>query len=85
MTVATAGARPEPDTYVRVLGTRRERYVEFELALDHPELSVELVLPVEGFLELCTERSAHWLPAEPEARAALERLCAQRGIDLEGT
>ena len=67
-------------TWVRLLGIRRQRYVEFELALDDPDLSVELVLPVEGFVELCAERGARHLEPRPGVRDAFELVCRERGV-----
>lgn len=61
-------------SFVRVLGTRRDHFVEFEFALDDPELAVELVMPLPEFLSFCTRYHAHALRPEPEAAAAVEAL-----------
>ena len=38
--------------YVRVRGIKR-RFVEFDFAIDTPDLSVELVMPKDDFKEFC--------------------------------
>ena len=45
--------------YVRVLGTRLNRFVEFEFAINDPEqLMVELIMPFQAFDELCKKYNA---------------------------
>ena len=62
---------PEPGeglrAFVRVLGVRREKLVEFSFAVNHEELSVELVLPLEAFLEFRDRYRAEMLGTAPAA------------------
>jgi len=39
--------------YIRVRSAPEERFVEFDFAIGHPELFVELVLPREAFRIFC--------------------------------
>lgn len=57
---------------VRVLGTRLDRYVEFEFSLNDPDLTVELVMPFAAFDEFCTAHGARVL--EPGAMEGLPGL-----------
>ena len=55
------GARPYsgPDFpqdrvyWVRVTNRRPDGFVEFDFAIDDPELSVDLILPAQAFVEFC--------------------------------
>jgi len=77
---AGAPLRPELSTrglgqaYVRVTGTRLDRYVEFEFSVNDADLTVELILPFAAFDEFCRQRGATVLPPEPEAAQELEKL-----------
>lgn len=64
--------------FVRVLGVKRSSFVEFSFALDDPELSVDLVLPVNAFLELCDRYRAETLPASEDATHAYDALMKRR-------
>ncbi len=59
---------------VRVIGTRRDRFVEFEFSLRDQDLSVQLVLPYPEFVEFCEEQSATTLPLSASVAPAFERL-----------
>lgn len=49
--------------YVRVLGVRSNRFVEFEFAIDDPEqLMVELIMPFQAFEDFCRTYRAVRLP-----------------------
>ncbi len=49
--------------YVRVLGTRLDRFVEFEFAINDPDqLMVELIMPFHAFEEFCRKYDAVELP-----------------------
>jgi phenol hydroxylase P0 protein len=74
-------AAVEAEAFVRLLSTKRDAWVEFEFALGDPELSVELVLPLEAFFEFCGAHSPRFLEPTPEAAAAFERLCSLRAPD----
>ncbi len=54
--------------YVRVIGTRLGRFVEFEFSINDADLTVELVLPPAAFQEFCAAHHACILPpADPVA------------------
>ena len=59
---------------VRVIGTRQDRFVEFEFSLRDQDLSVQLVLPYPEFVEFCEEQSATTLPLVASVAPAFERL-----------
>jgi phenol hydroxylase P0 protein len=63
--------------FVRLLGTKKDRYVEFEFAIDSPELSVELLLPLDHFRDFCRRYQVEFLKPQPEAALAFERLTQQ--------
>ena len=60
--------------YVRVTGTRNERYVEFEFAIGDPELAVELVMQFGQFADFCSCHQVVHLSAEEGARLDFERM-----------
>lgn len=60
--------------FVRVLGTRRNKYVELSFALGDPELAVELILPLDAFEDLCARHGAELLTPEPAAARAFAEL-----------
>ncbi len=65
--------------FVRILGTRHDRYVEFEFSINDSDLAVELILPFAGFDEFCSLQNATVLPPEPAAAAQLEQLAWRSG------
>lgn len=70
--------------FVRVTGTRDERFVEFEFAIGDPELAVELVLGFEQFAHFCATHEVTHLTAEEGARLDWERMkwrYGQPGLD----
>ncbi len=60
--------------FVRVTGTRLDRYVEFEFSVNDADLTVELILPFAAFDEFCMLQEAVVLPPEPAAAGELESL-----------
>jgi len=60
--------------FVRVTGTRLDRYVEFEFSVNDADLTVELILPFTAFDEFCSLQEAVVLPPEPTAAGELELL-----------
>lgn len=60
--------------FVRVTGTRLDRYVEFEFSINDSDLTVELILPFAAFDEFCSLQEAVVLPPEPAAASGLELL-----------
>lgn len=68
-------ANPESDPcFVRITGTRRSRFIEFEFSVGDPELSVEMIMPVPAFEEFCARHDAQLLSAEQVAHVEYERL-----------
>ena len=72
--------RPAPSeigkAYVRVLGRRLGRFVEFEFFLNDEDLCVELVMPDAAFQEFCESYNAEVLPSKAptgEESGAMER------------
>lgn len=59
---------------VRLLGTKRDRFVEFEFAIDDSDLSVELVMPFREFLGFVERYGARQLEPTAEARDAFAKL-----------
>lgn len=59
--------------FVRIIGTRLGRYVEFEFSVNDADLSVELILPFSAFDEFCELQDALVLPPEPDVAETLER------------
>ncbi len=71
--------------FVRLLGTKRDTFVEFEFAIDDPELSVELVMPFEEFMRFCSRYEVQFLEPTPQAAIAFEQLSWRHGaVDLAG-
>ncbi|MCR6628691.1 MAG: phenol hydroxylase subunit [Magnetospirillum sp.] len=44
--------------FVRVMGIRRERYVEFQYMVGDPDLCIELIMPFSAFSEFCERENA---------------------------
>ncbi len=59
---------------VRVVGVRRDRFVEFEFLLREQDLSLQLVLPYPDCVKFCAEQGAGTVPPTPGVASALERL-----------
>lgn len=67
------GSAPGIDRkYVRVTGTRRDRFVEFEFSVNDADLTVELVMPVDAFREFCRANDVVMLPPPPAAMNVVE-------------
>ncbi len=56
--------------YVRILGKRLGRFIEFEFLLNDEDLCVELVMPEDGFREFCAYYDAELLPSRAQADEA---------------
>ncbi len=76
-----AGATPESARattairkFVRVIGTRLGKYVEFEFSVNDADLTVELILPFAAFDEFCALQNATVLQPEPAVAGQLEQL-----------
>jgi len=61
-------------TYVQILGTRLDRFVEFEFSINDATLVIELVMPFGAFAEFCKANDCTVLAADRDARAAFNRL-----------
>lgn len=68
------GRRLDQRRYVRVTGTRREQFVEFDFAIGDPALAVELVLPFAAFCEFCEQNEVEMVSPEEGARLDLEKI-----------
>ena len=79
----TETENPLGKAFVRVIGARLGRFVEFEFSMNDADLTVELVLPFAAFEEFRAAQHATVLPTAPEAAAELETLawrCHQPGL-----
>ncbi len=59
--------------YVRVTGTRGNRFVEFDFAIGDPRLYVELLLPFKEFQEFCMANDVVFMTPEQEAEVDRDR------------
>ncbi|MFJ4373973.1 phenol hydroxylase subunit [Pseudomonas japonica] len=64
----------EPARYVRITGTQRQRFVEFEFSLGDPELAVEMIMPFDAFEEFCARNQIRRLSPEQIAQLEYDRL-----------
>ncbi len=76
---APQGAVENASVFVRVLGTRSGRFVEFEFGIGSDELKVELILPLQAFREFCEARNAEILPPAENVATELDRLAWRAG------
>ncbi len=53
--------------FVRVTGTRNDRFVEFDFAIAEPELFVEMILPLAAFEAFCAANDVIRLDEETGA------------------
>jgi phenol hydroxylase P0 protein len=60
--------------YVRVTGTRMNRFVEFDFSIGDPNLFVELILPFDQFKKFCKQHQAQDLTDEQKAQVDLESM-----------
>ena len=56
---ASAAALSGERCFVRVTGTRADRFVEFEFAIGDPDMAVELVMQFEQFRQFCATPRRH--------------------------
>lgn len=68
-------AIPPGRNCAKVLGVRRDLFVEFRFIAGDPALSVELILPLPAFQEFCSVNDVKMLPVQCASKAAYERLC----------
>jgi len=60
--------------YVRVIGVRNGRFVEFEFSINDADLTVELILPLRAFEEFCVLQEAIVLPPMSSVASEFEQL-----------
>lgn len=65
--------------FVRILGIRLGRYVEFEYSLGDGTLAVELILPSRAFEDFCRERRAIVRAPDPQTAETLEQIAWRAG------
>jgi len=74
---------PVPDcpsqAFVRVLGIRNGRFIEFEFSLGDRDLALELIMPFTAFEEFRLARNAVLLPPDAQTAADLEQLAWRSG------
>nr|WP_294514295.1 phenol hydroxylase subunit [uncultured Rhodopila sp.] len=75
---ARRSANPD-QAYVRVLGVRLGKYIEFEYSLGDGDLAVELILPFAAFEDFAKDRKAIRLPPADEVSVDLDRLAWRAG------
>lgn len=65
--------------YVRVTEVRDDKFVLFDFAIGDPELSVELILPLEAFREFCAMHQAVVMTPAQSEKLDQQRLHWQKG------
>ncbi len=72
---------PDGRNCARVMGVKRNYFVEFEFVAGDPTLTVELILPIMAFSEFCTVNDVLILDAtDEEADQDYQTLCKEHGI-----
>ncbi len=66
-------ADPSMKKFVRVIGVRGGKFVEFEFTVNDADLTVELILPFKAFDEFCEYQNVTVLPPEADVAESLER------------
>jgi len=64
MAVQNANNHTALRKFVRVIGMRLGRYVEFEFSVNDADLTIELILPIAAFDEFCALHEVTVLPSE---------------------
>lgn len=59
--------------YIRIIGERLGRFVEFEFSIDDRDLTVELILPHEAFSRFCERHRARLISHPAEIGDAAQR------------
>ena len=65
--------------FTRLTGIRDNKYVEFDFAIDDPEIFVELVLPFEMYESFCEKNRVTILPPNDDVKDKYERLLWRAG------
>jgi len=71
----------ERERWARVLGVRRDRFVEFRFILGDENRSVDLVMPLPELIEFCRCQNARLIPPDGSVAAAFDALCRAEGIN----
>lgn len=64
----------QPQLQAIVTGMRAAQAIEFTFVYGDPDLSVELVLPVDAFREFCRENGCIIAASDDRLRASMKRL-----------
>jgi len=59
--------------WVKVTGTRG-RFIEFDFTVGDPDLTVELIMPYEAFVDFCRSNNISVLPVDGSLADALEKV-----------
>jgi phenol hydroxylase P0 protein len=73
--------------YVRITGTRGDKFVEFDFSIGDPLMYVELMLPPDAFKAFCAHNNVTFLSKEQEALVDEDRSkwrYGQPGLDESG-
>ena len=68
------------DVFIRVTGTRLEKFVEFDFSINDETLTVELVMPMGAFREFCDFYQASVVTVDDQAEKAFEKLQWRSGM-----
>ena len=60
--------------FVKVIGTRLDKYIEFEFSLNDSDLAVELILPPDAFQAFCDANDVIVLTPDPAPQRAVAGL-----------
>ena len=71
--VSPAQAETSAACFVRVTGTKLDRFVEFEFSIGDPDLAVEMIMPIPAFEAFCARHRAMRLTPEQEAHLEQDR------------
>ena len=66
--------------FVRLREVRTDGFVEFDFAVGEPDLSVELIMPIEAFHEFCRANRAVHVPSIVDATLASETTRRDRPV-----
>jgi len=74
-------AIPEGRNCARIMGVKRDLFVEFEFFAGDPTLSVELILPIMAFVEFCSVNDVLMIdPQDKTVGVAYEKLCWRHSV-----
>jgi len=74
-------AIPEGRNCARIMGVKRDLFVEFEFFAGDATLSVELILPIMAFVEFCSVNDVLMIdPQDKTVGIAYEKLCWRHSV-----